>query len=838
MNNELEYIKQKMTERVEDVARYLLPNGKLVGDNWKVGNVDNENGESLSVSISGGFFKDFCTTDKGDLLELWQLRRGVDFKTSLQEVKEFLGIKPSKILPRDAYKHKSAIPPTIKPKLDALKIGEVNENHIVRKYLTENRKLTVETLAKFDIRVKDREIIFPFKKNNEVILVKYLSIDRDADGNKKMWTAKNAASCLFGWQAVNDSFDELVICEGEIDALSLHQYGYNAVSLPQGTGSANGGKWIEEDRELLNKYQKIYLCLDNDEPGKKGLQPLANILGKDRCFIVELPRKDANECLQAGLDIKEYFEKAKSARKKVDIDYLTNLLDRVTQDAWNDVETLLEVAKAFAFETHFEDAYFSVFDRYLKRSKHYDVRLLLRVKDEWKKEIEDDYTGLGTLLLQASLGGYKIQTQEELDAIAQGRTATRYQLQRDLKNWVYVKPSRQFVNLSLQKKAKKQDDYIYKESAIENVYRPLFPKGLVIRQLLPFLIHVHGMEYLPGNDTIYKNHEMDYLNTWRPSGIEPKEGDVTPLFELFDYVYGVGYREIIFKWMAWIVQNPAERHRWALLLMGKEQQVGKSTVCELMIDLLGRHNVKMINSKCVDDKFTGWIVDTQMAVIPELEQFDRRNLYDHLKHYIKDKNVAVRSMIVNPGDMVVSYANFVFTSNSDVPIIIPEGDTRFGVIKPIVTEKTKRPKSYYDQFHSWKENNYSQILNFLLNVDLRGYDHRNPPDTPDKESLISGIISDSDDMDVALWLETNKRTIVTLKEVSNAMIDMFNNPALMSEKSLGYHISKSCEHLKRIRIGNNRHQFYCLRDYATLYKSWAPAQIIDQWEKERMGEIA
>lgn len=90
----------------------------------------------------------------------------------------------------------------------------------------------------------------------------------------------------------------VVITEGELDALSVSQaFGnkYPVLSLPQGAQSAS--KVLQKHYEYLDGFEKIVLCFDNDEPGQKAVEESAAILPAGKVFIMQLPTKDANDCL-------------------------------------------------------------------------------------------------------------------------------------------------------------------------------------------------------------------------------------------------------------------------------------------------------------------------------------------------------------------------------------------------------------------------------------------------------------------------------------------------------------------------------------------------------------
>ncbi|MBN0941860.1 toprim domain-containing protein, partial [Pseudomonas aeruginosa] len=87
--------------------------------------------------------------------------------------------------------------------------------------------------------------------------------------------------CLFGWQAIPDGNREVTITEGEIDAMTAWQYGRPALSVPFGGGKDGKQRWIEYEFDNLQRFDVIYLCLDDDEPGHQATEEIVRRLGRD-----------------------------------------------------------------------------------------------------------------------------------------------------------------------------------------------------------------------------------------------------------------------------------------------------------------------------------------------------------------------------------------------------------------------------------------------------------------------------------------------------------------------------------------------------------------------------
>ena len=106
---------------------------------------------------------------------------------------------------------------------------------------------------------------------------------------------------LYGMHLWATGGKQVVVTEGEIDALSLSQaqnLKWPVVSVPHGAQSA--AKAIRKNLEWLLKFDSVVFMFDNDEAGKAAAVECAKLLPPNRAKIAHLPLKDANEMLVAG----------------------------------------------------------------------------------------------------------------------------------------------------------------------------------------------------------------------------------------------------------------------------------------------------------------------------------------------------------------------------------------------------------------------------------------------------------------------------------------------------------------------------------------------------------
>jgi twinkle protein len=111
----------------------------------------------------------------------------------------------------------------------------------------------------------------------------------------------DAALPLPGQHLWRDAGKMVVITEGYIDAMSVAQaqgLKWPVVTLPNGAKSAV--KAISQAADWLERFERVVLMFDMDEPGRQAAEAAARVLTPGKVFIAKLPLKDANEMVQAG----------------------------------------------------------------------------------------------------------------------------------------------------------------------------------------------------------------------------------------------------------------------------------------------------------------------------------------------------------------------------------------------------------------------------------------------------------------------------------------------------------------------------------------------------------
>lgn len=172
----------------------------------------------------------------------------------------------------------------------------------------ESRKISRETVDAMKIGSDfEGNIVFRFFWNGVDMFHKFRRPRKPTpeEVKKKEWQESGTKQILYNMDNVVFT-QPLLICEGEIDCLSLYEAGLtNVVSVPSG---CDNNDWITNCYDWLEKFQTIILFGDNDAPGKRAVETWTKKLGEYRVLVVKnYPEiegtnpvrycKDANEVL-------------------------------------------------------------------------------------------------------------------------------------------------------------------------------------------------------------------------------------------------------------------------------------------------------------------------------------------------------------------------------------------------------------------------------------------------------------------------------------------------------------------------------------------------------------
>jgi putative DNA primase/helicase len=252
-------------------ARHLLadwsPQGRITGNEFKIGSIRGEAGSSLSVNLNTGIWKDFAANERGgDLIDLRAaMRHGGDIGAAARELAETLGIRINeyKVVgdktksAHVAQRWQPMVPP---PNYVALPREEVfNDFDAVFEY-TDAAGFVTHYVGRIEGRDGRKKMFIP---------VTYGTLD-----GKRGWHRRRPSNPLplYGLNRLT-AFPEatVILCEGEksADAAQALLPGYACLSYYGGTGSVD----YADLAPLRNR--EVVIWPDADEAGLRAASKLS-----------------------------------------------------------------------------------------------------------------------------------------------------------------------------------------------------------------------------------------------------------------------------------------------------------------------------------------------------------------------------------------------------------------------------------------------------------------------------------------------------------------------------------------------------------------------------------
>lgn len=272
-NDHVRRIKDQLEARVETVLAMLLPGGVIAGDEFHVGDVQGNRGQSLKLSLRKGKLgvgEDFATGQKfGDLLDIWMAARNASFVEALRQADEWLG-------------NPTAVAAASKNKVPRKKSDDLGAPTGTWHYRDAAGSI-IATVYRYD-REGGKEF-------------------RPWDARRQAWGAPDIRP-LYNLPGILSAASVIVV-EGEKCADVLIGKGYAATTAMQGS-KAPAGKtdWTP----LAGKH--VVIWPDADEPGEhyaKAVEIEANKVGALSVRLIEISELapkgwDAADAIQEGID--------------------------------------------------------------------------------------------------------------------------------------------------------------------------------------------------------------------------------------------------------------------------------------------------------------------------------------------------------------------------------------------------------------------------------------------------------------------------------------------------------------------------------------------------------
>jgi hypothetical protein len=222
------------------------------------------------------------------------------------------------------------------------------------------------------------------------------------------------------------------------------------------------------------------------------------------------------------------------------------------------------------------------------------------------------------------------------------------------------------------------------------------------------------------------------FNLYHPPTIIP--GDVERAGKWLDHVRYVfpDDADHILDWLAHRVQQPQDKINHALVL-GGAQGIGKDTMLEPVKYAVGPWNFQEVSPTQILGRFNGFLksVILRVSEARDLGEFDRFQLYDHMKAYTAAPPDVLRVDEKHLREFsIINCCGVIITTNHKTDgIFLPADDRRHYIAW---SDRTKKDQffqgDYWDDLWAYYANGGLQhVAAFLLGRDLGSFNAKAPP---------------------------------------------------------------------------------------------------------------
>ena len=256
-----------------------------------------------------------------------------------------------------------------------------------------------------------------------------------------------------------------------------------------------------------------------------------------------------------------------------------------------------------------------------------------------------------------------------------------------------------------------------KDSLVDH-FVGLLPKGCDKNHALALVDHilsrqVYGFDCQSSKAPLVRNNEVPMLNLYAWPDLKAKSGIHDRIDQILALLSNDDAQAInwILHWSAALIQHPERRSMVAVMVLSKQQGIGKSLYGRMLAEIIGKGNSVVVSNKALRDNFNSHYV-TSLLVLADEVGIDRNagDVIAEIKAAITDDRVhcsapyAARTTVTNR-------MSWWLSSNKRRPFLVEQDDRRFTILSPgkastpyrKMLQKCFDPKTSKFEPHFYKE---------------------------------------------------------------------------------------------------------------------------------------
>jgi hypothetical protein len=227
------------------------------------------------------------------------------------------------------------------------------------------------------------------------------------------------------------------------------------------------------------------------------------------------------------------------------------------------------------------------------------------------------------------------------------------------------------------------------------------------------------------SDTFLHYSNRPFVNTYVQNFPEPdkktsKECGQLFLMHLRNLVEEEEYRNTLMDFLAYLVQFPGKKIRWACLIQGVEG-CGKTFIAEAMKAVLGIGHVRTVDNNAISSAYNDWAYGSQLITFEEIRVagHNRHDIMNVLKPLITNESINVNQRY-RDSRQVDNTTNYMLFTNHHDALALTKGDRRYFVLKSRLQTKEQvadiaEGTHYFTTLFNMLKNRPGGLRHFLEN---------------------------------------------------------------------------------------------------------------------------
>lgn len=294
-----------------------------------------------------------------------------------------------------------------------------------------------------------------------------------------------------------------------------------------------------------------------------------------------------------------------------------------------------------------------------------------------------------------------------------------------LEGWVYVKGDDRFFHLLTKEVLTTKAFSLTYAFDVEQDDPGADPVAFATRKV--GINTVSRMLYMPGFQPVFEMNGQRIVNIYdeRTTPSVPDVLDESAIGVMLKHLEWLlddpTHRTLLLDWLAWQVQYPGRKVRWAPLIAGQEGD-GKSALGELLSACCGVPNVRVVGSSQLTSSFNAWAHGAAVCVLEEVmvPGHNRFEAANQLKTLVTNDVIEVHRKGCDPFN-APNTANYLLLTNHDDALPLDRGSrryfalrTRFLTPRELAKAKMADPDYFERLFTTFREHAGS-LRGYLLN---------------------------------------------------------------------------------------------------------------------------